>query len=194
MAPAEATLKNREVFDAFKKAHAEALRISTCDEEPLLVIRDVPQSPEERLTPERSSNFGTTSKTSRRDIACPPEWQSQSSGRVMRFEVNVGVRVYERLSDSLSYISNSLGSPQAAKALLSGFSKAVDELETFPENHPINRDASKGLGFAVRRIPVGNYGLFYYVDRPTARVQAFSFLHSRQDVGTHIRSDYQSIS
>ena len=112
----------------------------------------------------------------------------------MRFEVNVGVRVYERLSDSLSYISNSLGSPQAAKALLSGLSKAVDELETFPENHPINRDASKGLGFAVRRIPVGNYGLFYYVDRPTARVQAFSFLHSRQDVGTHIRSDYQSIS
>ncbi len=53
MAPAEATLKNREVFDAFKKAHAEALRISTCDEEPLLVIRDVPQSPEERLTSEQ---------------------------------------------------------------------------------------------------------------------------------------------
>ncbi|WP_374110199.1 type II toxin-antitoxin system RelE/ParE family toxin [uncultured Parolsenella sp.] len=74
------------------------------------------------------------------------------------------------------------------------FSKAVDELETFPENRPINRDASKGLGFAVRRIPVGNYGLFYYVDRPAARVQAFSFLHSRQDVGAHIRSDYQGIS
>lgn len=111
----------------------------------------------------------------------------------MRYEVNVGIRVYERLSDSLSYISSSLGSPQAAKALL-GFFKAVDELETFPENRPINRDASKGLGFAVRRIPVGNYGLFYYVDRPAARVQAFSFLHSRQDVGAHIRSDYQGIS
>lgn len=39
----------------------------------------------------------------------------------MRYEVNVGIRVYERLSDSLSYISSSLGSPQAAKALLGLF-------------------------------------------------------------------------
>ena len=97
----------------------------------------------------------------------------------MRYEVNVGIRVYERLRLQRHCLA---------------FFKAVDELETFPENRPINRDASKGLGFAVRRIPVGNYGLFYYVDRPAARVQAFSFLHARQDVGAHIRSDYQGIS
>ena len=39
----------------------------------------------------------------------------------MHYEVNIGIRVYERLSDSLSYISSSLGSPQAEKALLGFF-------------------------------------------------------------------------
>ena len=53
MVPAEATLENREVFTAFKKADAESLRISAPDEEPLLVIRDAPQQPEERLSSEQ---------------------------------------------------------------------------------------------------------------------------------------------
>lgn len=50
MVPAEATLENHEVFTAFRKADAESLRISAPDEEPLLVIRDAPQQPEERLS------------------------------------------------------------------------------------------------------------------------------------------------
>lgn len=53
MAPAEATLKSREVFTAFKNAHAGTLRITAEGEEPLLVMRETPQSSEERLSPEQ---------------------------------------------------------------------------------------------------------------------------------------------
>lgn len=53
MTPAEATLQSREVFTAFKKAGSEVLRITAADEEPLLVLRDIPASDSETLTPEQ---------------------------------------------------------------------------------------------------------------------------------------------
>ena len=112
----------------------------------------------------------------------------------MRYKVNIGDRVYERLADSLSYIPNDLGSPLAAQSLLDAFEDAVVGLETFPENHPISHDASRMLDFIVRRAPVKSYELFYYVDKPSALVQAFSLLHSRQDIKAHIGTDCQPMN
>lgn len=112
----------------------------------------------------------------------------------MRYEVNVGERVYESLKESLDYISSQLGSPMAAKALLDTFECTVDDLERFPYARPINHDASRELGFAVRRARINDYGLFYYVERGEGLVQAFSFLHSRQDVASHIGIDYKAFN
>ena len=86
----------------------------------------------------------------------------------MRYEVNVGDRVYEGLKGSLDYISCHLGSPLAAKALLEAFENAVYDLERFPYACPINHDASRELGFAVRRARIKGYGLFYYTMTPSS--------------------------
>lgn len=111
----------------------------------------------------------------------------------MRYEVNIGVRVYERLDSSLDYIAVTLGEPQAATSLLGAFEGAIEQLELFPDNHPVQPQITSMLGVLVRRAPVQNFGLFYYVDKPSRLVQAFSFLHSRQDVPAHISSDFAKL-
>ena len=57
MAPAEAVLENKEVFRAFQNASDRVLHISSCGEEPLLVIREAPLQEEIRLRPKQLSTM-----------------------------------------------------------------------------------------------------------------------------------------
>lgn len=70
---------------------------------------------------------------------------------------------YRDMVDIVSYISNELGNVAAANKLGVGFVTAIDSLQDFPYSYPAYFPI-KPLKHEYRRLPVGNYTVFYWVD------------------------------
>ena len=96
----------------------------------------------------------------------------------MRFAVKITPYALEQISQTLSYISGKLNSPQAASNLLG---KIRDELETIGE-YPLSKPKVSGdeLRGKYRKFIIGNYVGVYRVDdvEKTAYVVAFRYAPS----------------
>lgn len=80
-----------------------------------------------------------------------------------QFGIRYTPLAYEDLNEIDSYISETLGNPQAAMRLMEEIEKSVDQLERFPMIGSAVEDPfleSKGY----RKLVVQNYLIFYLVD------------------------------
>lgn len=110
----------------------------------------------------------------------------------MAYEVVVARTANENFGKALTYISEVLCVPRAAMRLLEAFETAVDSLEEYPAFFPVHREASDLVGREVRWRSVGEYRLYFVIDKEDRTVTVFSFLHRCQDALYHLRQDYQT--
>lgn len=87
---------------------------------------------------------------------------------------------YRDMVDIVSYISNELGNSAAANKLGIEFVTAIDSLQDFPYRHSVYFPL-KPLKHEYRRLPVGNYIVFYWVDEAEKLVVVARVIYSRRN-------------
>ncbi len=88
------------------------------------------------------------------------------------------------LLNALDYIACILAAPDAARDLLDRFDETVKQIAEFPYACELYR-TDRPMRDEIRKVPVGNYVLYYAVFRD--RIEIRRFLHSRQDSGRKFR-------
>lgn len=97
-----------------------------------------------------------------------------------RWSVEVTDAAYGDLREAAAYMCDALGSLKAAVDFVEAFEAQVEALETFPEGRALVRDyelARKGY----RWCPVGNFMMFYTIDRERLRVVVERVLYGARD-------------
>lgn len=97
-----------------------------------------------------------------------------------QWAVDVTDTAYDDLREAAAYMRDVLGSSGAAADFVAEFESRVESLETFPEGRPLVRDyelARRGY----RWCPVGNFMMFYTVDREGLRVVVERVLYGARD-------------
>lgn len=80
----------------------------------------------------------------------------------------------------LSYISNTLKEPVAAKRIFLSIREHVMGLDHMPHRHAvIGEEPYASMG--VRKIPVENYIVFYLIDESDKSVHVFRILYNRRE-------------
>lgn len=94
------------------------------------------------------------------------------------------ILVYETaetdIRDIIGYISKTLREPNTARAMFKRFQEAIMSLSRMPERFPLVQDnylASLG----IRTIPVGNYLIFYVVNREERQVNISRVLYGKRN-------------
>lgn len=82
------------------------------------------------------------------------------------------------LEDALDYITNKLGAPDAARGLLNEFEKTVLSIAEFPYAYELYR-TDRPILDEIRKVPVGNYVLYYAVFPD--RVEIRRFIHGLRE-------------
>lgn len=102
----------------------------------------------------------------------------------MRFAVKITPYALEQISQTLSYISDKLNSPQAASNLLG---KIRDELETIGE-YPLAKPKVSWdeLSGKYRKFIIGNYVGVYRVDDDEKTVYVVVFRYAPSSLGDRL--------
>jgi toxin ParE1/3/4 len=87
------------------------------------------------------------------------------------------------LEDIISYISDHLGTPNAAVKLLDELEQSVSSLQEFPYSHPRYR-TMKPLTEEYRILTVNNYAVFFVVREPQKKVEIYRVIYARRDLTT----------
>ena len=101
----------------------------------------------------------------------------------MAYEVLVDPKVVEDLDEIVGYISNELGSPQAALNILDAFDELVGRLEHMPLSYPLSHD-KRLSSLGSRRALVGRYLVLFRVredDGAAGTVWISYIFHEAQD-------------
>ena len=85
------------------------------------------------------------------------------------------------LNDIVSYISQHLQAPKAAKELLDEFDTSISSLKKFPYAHPIYRPL-KPLKEEFRILQIQNYAVFYIVREPEKKVEIYRVIYAKRDL------------
>lgn len=112
----------------------------------------------------------------------------------MDYEVIITRTAMQEYRESLNYLAQKLASPQAMRNLNAELQSAKRALAATPNWFPIHYGASAATGKTIRKVRVRNHLLHYLVDEGSHKVQAISFLHSRQDAVQHVVRDLELLS
>ena len=83
--------------------------------------------------------------------------------------------------DIVSYISGELDNPEAAQGLAEKLIAAGDTLGNHPYKNR-NYNPAKKLKYEYRRVLVGNYGMYYWVDEEAHVVTIARVIYQRRDI------------
>ncbi|MBQ6734692.1 MAG: type II toxin-antitoxin system RelE/ParE family toxin [Lachnospiraceae bacterium] len=83
--------------------------------------------------------------------------------------------------DIAAYISGELCNPDAAQALAEQFVSCGDELAKYPYRNGVYVPAKK-LKHEYRRVLVGHYGMYYWVDEEARSVTIARVIYQRRDM------------
>ena len=96
------------------------------------------------------------------------------------YEVSLSAQADGDIRAAIRYIAVELRNPQAADGLLGQFAAAIQSLQTMPERFALVSDEYlASLGF--RAAAVGNYLLFYIVDKQVGKVRVIRVLYGRRN-------------
>ncbi|WP_207763389.1 type II toxin-antitoxin system RelE/ParE family toxin [Bifidobacterium margollesii] len=101
------------------------------------------------------------------------------------YKVEILPKAVGDMSGAVSYIAGELHSPHAAEDLMSGLNAAIENLAEFPYSHPSYMPI-RPLRHEYRRVMVGNYGVFYWVDEQAATVTVARVVYARRDLPRHL--------
>lgn len=97
------------------------------------------------------------------------------------YGVRYAPQALEDLKDLYVYVAHSLRAPGTAKSLTTRIRKAIRELERFPEKHPtVEWEPWKSRN--LRKMPVGNFVVFYRVDEPAGEVMVIRIVYGGRDM------------
>ena len=79
-----------------------------------------------------------------------------------KYKIEITPLAYQELEDIYNYIANNLQAPQTAIEQYSRISKAIFDLDTFPERYTlVNFEPERSMG--IHRMVVDNYSVFYII-------------------------------
>jgi plasmid stabilization system protein ParE len=77
------------------------------------------------------------------------------------YKVRITTNAFEDMKGIKLYITNELCNHQAADKLINEFYEAIESLSSMPERHNIISEKTMPITVGLRRVPVGNYNIFY---------------------------------
>lgn len=101
------------------------------------------------------------------------------------YEVVVLPVARQDMLDAVRYVAGELGMRHAAESLAQGFSSAVDSLADMPWSHRAYVPV-RPLGHEYRRVYVGDYAMFYWIDEPEKRVTVARVVYARRNLSGQI--------
>lgn len=109
----------------------------------------------------------------------------------MRYNIDYLDSAKSDLLEITTYISEILYSPASARKQIKNITDAVKRAAENPYMYPLHYPAEK-LQHDYRKIPVGRYLVFYWVDEVRKSVTVARILYSRQNYMTSTGSGYLS--
>lgn len=98
----------------------------------------------------------------------------------MAFDYSFTAAAKEDLEGILSYITKDLSNPTAASAFLDNMERAIGQLIEFPQSGSLVENEFVAAG-NIRKVPVGNYALYYTPDSIRSTVVIIRIIYSKRD-------------
>ncbi len=105
---------------------------------------------------------------------------------IKRFQVNYSYAALEDLKAIHSYIVYELRSPIAAKRLERRIRDEIRSLDYFPERYAVV-DYDQLASIGLRRVPVGNYIVYYLIDLEKLTVTVARILYGGLSIENIVR-------
>ena len=106
----------------------------------------------------------------------------------MAYKLILAPRAKCAFDNAITYITQRLGSPQAASRLADSFKLSLDAIATNPFAYPVDQYITAFTGRETRKKRVGNYRLYFHTSRDLNRVEIVYFFHMKQDPARHLDS------
>nr|WP_276310814.1 type II toxin-antitoxin system RelE/ParE family toxin [Bifidobacterium sp. SO4] len=122
-----------------------------------------------------------------RDSAPRRRWHPCAPPSTVRlvYKVEILPKAVGDMSSAVAYIAGELQSPHAAERLMVGLNAAIEGLADFPYSHP-SYIPIRPLRHEYRRVMVGNYGIFYWVDEPAKTVTVSRVIYARRNLSQQL--------
>lgn len=102
------------------------------------------------------------------------------------YKVEILPAALDDMTSAVRYVASTLHSPQAARDLARRFTSAADSLNSFPYSLPIYHPI-RPLMHEYRRIMVGSYVMFYWVEEDDRTVTVARVIYARRDISAILR-------
>jgi len=96
------------------------------------------------------------------------------------FIVKITSQAEEQIQEITYYIANELKAPEAALHLLSLLENTFMSLSQFPQRVPLV-DIEPWHAYGIRRLPVKNFFVYFWIDEENMKVQITSIIYSKRD-------------
>ena len=99
----------------------------------------------------------------------------------MKYNINITREAFNDLDDIFIYISTVLQSPDTAKQIVDEINVGLMSLSKFPERYP-TVEAEPWKSKNIRKMPIKNYMIFYYVEKSEALVEIIRIFYARRNI------------
>lgn len=101
-----------------------------------------------------------------------------------KYKIEITPLAYQELEDIYNYIANNLQALQTALEQYSRISKAIFDLDTFPERYTLV-DFEPEHSMGIHRMSVDNYSVFYIIIKD--RVKVINVLYSASNIEERLK-------
>lgn len=96
------------------------------------------------------------------------------------YTVKITQNAQKQMKEILYYISKKLQAPDAAENLLEEMKKAIFSLRWMPQRIAFTKE-SKWCEQGVRRMPVKNYYIYFWIDEENSIVQIVAVIYQKRE-------------
>lgn len=97
-----------------------------------------------------------------------------------KYEVIIDLPAEQDLDGMMYYVTNKLQEPMTAVRLFMSIYEQILKLDVMPYRHEVIY-VHPQTGEEIRRVPVENYSIFYFVDREVQKVHVIRILYNRRE-------------
>lgn len=101
------------------------------------------------------------------------------------YEVEILPAAHDDMIDAVRYVAGELGMRHAAESLARDFATAAQSLADMPWTHRAYTPV-RPLMHEYRRVYIGDYAMFYWIDEPNRRVTVARVIYARRDLASHM--------
>lgn len=101
------------------------------------------------------------------------------------YEVEILPAARDDMIDAVRYVAGELGMRHAAESQARDFTAAAQSLADMPWSHRAYPPV-RPLTHEYRRVYIGDYAMFYWIDEPNRRVTVARVIYARRDLASHV--------